>query len=262
MSPQERRTYILNLLNEKPIVTVTELADAFSLSEVSVRKLLSGMEKDGLLSRSWGGAVRRENALHEFSHAEKENRHLEEKLAIAQYCYDQIHDEESVFLDSGTTTIQIARLIAKGDKRHVVVITNALNVALEFERTEDISVLLIGGEFRHRIVCCTGDLAMSALSRLSFDRSFISGNHFSMERGFTTPLLSEAAMKGCVIERSKYSYVVMDSSKYGENSLSRIAPIDAVTQIVTDWKLPESIVRHFQINGVNLVAVPPIQSQR
>ena len=79
MIPQGRKDYILQLLNEKPLVTVTELAEAFSLSEVSVRKLLTAMEKEGLLTRSWGGATRAENALHEYSHVEKEKLHLEEK---------------------------------------------------------------------------------------------------------------------------------------------------------------------------------------
>lgn len=130
MIPQGRKDYILQLLNEKPLVTVTELAEAFSLSEVSVRKLLTAMEKEGLLTRSWGGATRAENALHEYSHVEKEKLHLEEKKAIARFCYGEISDGESVFLDSGTTTIQLARLIASGAKRHILIVTNALNIAM------------------------------------------------------------------------------------------------------------------------------------
>jgi len=252
MLPMERRTRILRMLEEKPLVTVSELAEEFSLSEVSIRKLLMNMEKDGLLQRTWGGAVGLESSVHEFSHSEKEKRRYEEKCAIARLCYEDIQDEESVFLDSGTTTMQLAKLIAAGDKRNIVVVTNALNIAMVFEKCEDIRVILIGGEFRHRIVCCTGELALDALNQFCFDRSFISGNHFSLERGFTTPLLSEARMKGRAIELSKYSYVVMDSSKYGGNSLSLIKPIDAVTAIVTDWRLPEDIIGHFREREINL----------
>ena len=260
MTFQARRDYIMAQLREKPLVTVSELAEAFSLSEVSVRKLLSAMEQEGLLTRSWGGATRPENALREYSHVEKESLHLEEKKAIAQYCYNEIRDDESVFLDSGTTTIQLARLIASGAKRRILVVTNALNIAMEFTHAEDISVILIGGEFRHRIVCCTGELAVDALDHFYFDRSFISGNHFSLERGFTTPILSEAKMKGKVFEVSKCSYVVMDSSKYGSNSLCRIAPIQAASMIVTDSGLPESILSHFRENNISIVAVPKVEN--
>ena len=255
MTLQERRDYIMQRLADRPLVTVTELSEAFSLSEVSVRKLLTSMEQEGLLTRSWGGATRPGNVMHEFSHTEKERLHLEEKKAIAQFCYDEIRDEESVFLDSGTTTIQLARLIAAGAKRRVLVVTNALNIAMEFIHAEDVSVILIGGEFRHRIVCCTGELAVDALDHFYFDRSFISGNHFSLERGFTTPILSEAKMKGKVFEVSKNSYVVMDSSKYGSNSLCRIAPIQAATMIVTDWRLPAAALDRFHERSIPIVAV-------
>lgn len=256
MTLQDRKNYIIKLLSEKPLVTVAELAETFSLSEVSVRKLLSMMEKEGSLTRSWGGATRPGNVLHEYSHTEKESLHLEEKKAIAAFCYEKICDGESVFLDSGTTTIQLARLIASGAKRHILVVTNALNIAMEFIHAEDISVILIGGEFRHRIVCCTGELAVDALDHFYFDRSFISGNHFSLERGFTTPILSEAKMKGKVFEVSKNAYVCMDSSKYGSNSLCRIAPIQSASMIVTDWRMPQSILNHFREKGITMVAVP------
>ena len=260
MIPQGRRDYILQLLNEKPLVTVTELAEAFSLSEVSVRKLLTAMEKEGLLTRSWGGATRAENALHEYSHVEKEKLHLEEKKAIARFCYGEISDGESVFLDSGTTTIQLARLIASGAKRHILIVTNALNIAMDFVHAEDIGVIVIGGEMRHRIVCCTGELTMDALNNFCFDRAFVTGNHFGLERGFTTPLLSEAKMKGKLLEVSKHSYVVMDSSKYGGNSLCCIAPIDAASMIVTDWRLPASILAHFEEKNIAVAAAPKVEN--
>jgi len=254
---QERKQLVLKLLREKSMVTVAQLSRMMMLSEVSIRKLLASMEKEGLLKRTWGGAVRYENALQEFSHAEKEREHKEEKQAIAKRCYELIRDKEAIFLDSGTTTMELARLIAAGDKRRIMVVTNALNVALELQGCEDIGVILIGGEFRHRIVCCTGDLAIEALNHFTFDRSFVSGNHFSLDRGFTTPVLSEARMKRQVIERSQNSYIVMDSSKYGANSLSLIAPVDRPTAIVTDWRLPEDIAQRFKSIGVQLIRATP-----
>ena len=126
---RERKEYILRQLEEKATVTVTELSEALALSEVSIRKLLMTMEQEGTLRRTWGGAACAHGSLREFSHQEKLTRHLEEKKAIARAAYDCITDGEAVFLDCGTTTIQLAHLIIEGPKRNILVCTNAINIA-------------------------------------------------------------------------------------------------------------------------------------
>ena len=152
MVAQERRNYILRQLEEKSSVTVAELSGALALSEVTVRKLLMAMEREGRLKRTWGGAVCAHGSLRELSHREKEALHLEEKKAIARAAYDCIADGEAVFLDCGTTTIQLARLIIAGPKRGVMVCTNAINIAMELARAPDIHSIVIGGELRGNIL--------------------------------------------------------------------------------------------------------------
>lgn len=114
MLQEERKQYILSLLNAKSSVTVAELSKAFQLSEVSVRKMLMKMEKQGEIKRTWGGAVSVEGSLQEYSHSEKVPKYLKEKLSIAKAAYECISDGDAIMLDSGTTTLQIARLIKKG----------------------------------------------------------------------------------------------------------------------------------------------------
>ena len=131
---------------------------------------------------------------------------------------------------------------------------------MEFVHAEDIGVIVIGGEMRHRIVCCTGELTMDALNNFCFDRAFVTGNHFSLERGFTTPLLSEAKMKGKPLEVSQHSSVVMDASKYRGKSLCGIAPIDAASMIETHWRPPASILAHFEEKNIAVAAAPKVEN--
>lgn len=253
MLQEERKQYILNLLNAKSSVTVAELSKAFQLSEVSVRKMLMRMEEQGEIKRTWGGAVSVEGSLQEYSHSEKVPKYLKEKLSIAKAAYECINDGDAIMLDSGTTTLQIARLIKKGPKRKVMVTTNAINIAMELAEAEDIPVVLIGGEVRHRILCCTGNFADEMVRRLFFDKGFVSGNHISLEHGFTTPNIGEANFKRAVMNSSKESFIVLDHSKFGDDSLSLICPIKEIDTVLTDWGAPIQFVEQLRLKGVRVI---------
>lgn len=258
MLQENRKNLILEKLKEKSFVTVIELSKLFGQSEVTVRKLLLTMENDGLLKRTWGGAVNASTSLVEYSHEEKETKNLEEKKAIALSAYNCINDGEAIFLDSGTTTMQLAKLIANGNKRHILVCTNALNLALEFVSSPDIEVVVVGGELRHKILCCTGSLTIEMLKRLYFDKCFVTGNHFTLEMGFTTPTLQEAEVKRMLMQVGKKSIVLMDYSKYGDNSLCLIAPITSCDILITDWRAPESLKASFAEKNVKMIIAPEI----
>ena len=253
MFTDTRKNNILNLLNEKSSVSVSELSKLLKLSEVSVRKLLDSMEQAGQLKRTWGGAVSIYGSLRELSNDEKLPKHLEEKQAIAQAAYDCIQDGEAIFLDSGTTTIQLARLIVSGTKRKIMVATNATNISMELAKATDIQSIIIGGEFRQKIFSCVGYIALMCLEHLYFDKGFITGNHFSLEHGFTTPNLQEAEIKHRVLSVSKENYVLMDYSKFGNDSLALIAPTKEVDYIITDWNIPADVIQQFNEQGVNVI---------
>jgi len=253
MVMQERRDYILRQLEEKSSVTVAELSAALALSEVSVRKLLMTMEQEGRLKRTWGGAVCTHGSLREFSNQEKLTRHLEEKKAIARAAYDCINDGEAVFLDCGTTTIQLARLIITGPKRNILVCTNAVNIAMELAKAGDIHSIVIGGELRGNILSCVGSLAEWSLQRLFFDKGFVSGNHFTLEHGFSAPIFQEAELKRRVLTVSKEKFILMDYSKYGDDSLVQVVPVQQIDTLITDWHAPQQLVRDFGDKGVRVI---------
>ena len=124
---------------------------------------------------------------------------------------------------------------------------------LELSEAEDISVIVIGGNFRHRILSCVGAYAEEMMKTLFFDKGFISGNHLTLEHGFTTPDLQEARMKRLMMASCKEHYIALDYSKFGDDSLGLIASISDLDGIVTDWRTPKDFVEQLRDRGVNVV---------
>ena len=253
MTTQEKKEFIIKILDTQSSVTVSQLSEAFKISDVSVRKLLAAMEQEGLVKRTWGGAISAYGSLNEFSHKEKEWKYTAEKLSIAYAAYDCISDGDAVFLDCGTTTTQLARVIRSGSKRKILVGTNAINIAMELSEAEDISVIVIGGNFRHRILSCVGAYAEEMMKTLFFDKGFISGNHLTLEHGFTTPDLQEARMKRLMMASCKEHYIALDYSKFGDDSLGLIASVSDLDGIVTDWRTPAPFIDQLRDRGVKVV---------
>lgn len=256
MLADNRKEYILQKLGERSFVRVAELSRELALSEATVRKLLMQMEEEGLLKRNWGGAVSVSGVATEFSFRDKTSRQLQEKQAIGRAAYDLISDGETIFLDSGTTTGELAKLIARGTKRKIVVCTNALNILMELSRAEDIRTIMIGGEFRHSIFSCVGPLSSLVMNGLVFDKAFITGSHFTLERGFSTPELREAATKQAAMKSARYRVVLMDSDKFGQDSMVIVAPPDKVDMLITDWQIKPEVAERFEGLGVEVIAAP------
>lgn len=257
MQKREQKSYVLHCLQEQSSVTVCALSEAMRLSEVSVRKLLASMEKEGVLRRTWGGAVGAPGSFGETPYTESRVRHLPEKTAIALAAYRLISDGDAVYLASGTTALQLARLLATGEKRRVMVCTNALPIAMAFRDVEDMEVLLIGGVFHSRLLSCAGGLARDILCGLSFDKCFITGQSLSARRGLTSPHVEEAGMKRIVMSASKERFILADSSKYGEDSLSLIAPAEEIHTLITDWRAPEHMISRLREKKIRVLVAEP-----
>lgn len=248
-----RQQYIMEELQRKASVTVTELSSALNLSEVTVRKILADMERDDKLRRTWGGAVSISGSMQERTYTEKETLHVAEKQAIARAVYDNIKDGEAVFLDTGTTTIELAKLIVEGPKRKILVCTNGVNIAMEMTRIHDIEVIVAGGELRHSIHSCVGSTTQNFLKSMSFDKGFVTGDHFTLERGYSTPSLREAELKRIALAASKQKFILMDYSKYGNDSLMQIVPAGGIDVLATDWHMPDNVVACFDDIGVKVL---------
>lgn len=249
---EERKQYILSVLEHKGSVSVSELSEQFEISEVSVRKLLMSLEKEHLLRRRWGGAVKPTRTMNELTYQTRETINLREKIAIAEMAYNSIEDGDSIYLDSGTTTLELAKMIKNGSKRNILVATNALDHAKELVGQNEIRIIMIGGEVRHDARACNGYLTKDAISQMIFDKGFIGIEHISTERGITTPNMPEAELKRAIIKSSKKSIVLADYSKFWNDSLIQIAPAGKVYRVITDWHISPEEVTQFKAKGIEI----------
>lgn len=249
----EKKNLILQLVEKHSVVTVSNLAEVLGVSEVTVRKLLNNLSRQGLLRRTHGGAVSLSVPVRENDLQSKERTNVRKKRDIARKAYELIADYDTVFLDAGTTTLELARLIRNGSKRNISVITNGMNVAAELLEAWDIELMLVGGRVRHDVVSCVGPAAEAMVSSLVFDKSFVAANNLSLEHGVTTPHQTEAAFKRAAFEAGRQRILLCDSSKFGSSSMSKIRPLRDFDSIITDSGLDAGLRESFRAAGAALI---------
>ena len=235
MLNEERRRAIVENLNREGRVLVTDLAQQFETSQVTIRKDLEILHSQGLIHRTHGGALpAREGALEDPTLREKEKLHRREKLHIAAAAARMVKEGQVVILDSGTTATAVARSLR--EFHNLTIITNAVNIAAELSGTS-VEVILTGGTLRKNSFSLVGPIAEETLRRLSADlhageAAIDSG--FDTQYGLSTPNLLEAKVNRVMVDISRRSIAVCDSSKFGRRSLSLIGPPTAVHEVITD----------------------------
>jgi len=256
---EERRRRIAAWINQRGSATVSELAREFGVSTVTLRTDLQALERSGALERSHGGALPvvsragSEAPITEAPLSVKRARYHDEKVDIARVAAAMIRDGETIILDSGSTTFEIARLLGELPLRSLTVVTNALNIATELvDGPPHIRVLMLGGVLRPLSYSMVGPDAELTLSRLVADRLFLGADAVDPELGVTTADPTEAQLNSRMVEIARETIVLADASKFGKRSFSRIAPLEAVHCIVTDRKAPKELVSAFRKRGVEV----------
>ncbi len=183
---------------------------------------------------------------------EKEKLHKKEKARIAAAAADIIEDGQCVLLDSGTTTMEIARALK--NVKELTVITNAINIAAELAST-DIDVILTGGMMRKNSFSFVGPLAEQALRQLRADILFLGVDGFDPDAGVFTPNFLEAQVNRVMVEVSLKTIAVCDSSKFGRRSLCNIMPATAVHQVITDKNIDRQCLQAIRKAGIIVTLV-------
>ena len=219
---EQRRRKILDLTEQRGQITVRDLVEKFSISAVTARGDLDALAADGMVVRSHGGAVRRLEASQDYPLRLKETLHHAEKVRIGRAAAELIQNHETIILDSGTTTAEIARQLKTRRLQSVTVITHALNIASELMDATDISVIMIGGLLRPVSCSFVGPQAETMLKEFHADRLFLAVDGFDLEVGPSTPDVLEAQLNSVMMRISKEVNVVADFSKLERRSVSRI----------------------------------------
>jgi DeoR/GlpR family transcriptional regulator of sugar metabolism len=245
-----RRQQILNLLEETGSLDVGDLADRFAVSVVTIRKDLDDLDRQGLLQRTFGGAVFSHRSRFNRSFLERTSQHLREKRAIAAAALEYIKDGDTIILDAGTTTLALAQLL----KQHVksaFIITCSVPVALEVS-SAGYDILLLGGMIRNKSLALLGRETLWMLDRYRADKAFLGSSGFTIEKGHTTPNPDDAQIKEAIMRVSLEKYVLVDSSKFGDQCLTRFAHLRDVDLTITDSHLPKAKVKALEAGGASL----------
>jgi DeoR family fructose operon transcriptional repressor len=246
---QERKQQILAALERTPAIRAVELGRSLGTSVASIRRDLADLERSGLLKRTHGGAVSNDLAAFEPSLAQKEDQYQTEKAAIAVRAASLVQDGDTIFLDAGSTTRQIARELRR---RHgLTVVTNSLSVASELA-AGDLEVILTGGHLRRGVLSQVGPIAEQSIAGLYVDKLFLAANGVDLLRGVTTPNIVEARTKRTMVEHAGEVILVADHSKFGRVTFGRVCGLERLNAIVTDEGLPDRFTTGIAKRGVKL----------
>jgi DeoR family transcriptional regulator of aga operon len=252
---EERRRKILMLLETEGRVTVNDLVRRFDVSTVTMRADLDILAENGALVRSHGGAVRRLDPVQDYSVAFKETIHHAEKVRIGQAAAGLLKPNQTIILDSGTTTLQVARHIKQQKLKGLTVVTNALNIANELVDAPNVSLIMLGGILRQVSNSFVGPQAERMLAALHADHLFLGVDGLDLEVGPTTPDILEAELNSLMIAVSTEVTIVADSSKIGRRSLSTIGSLSAIHRLITDNRIAPEAAQAIQARGLELIVV-------
>ncbi len=245
-----RRQQMLDLLEETGTLNVGELADRFGVSLVTIRKDLDELGAEGLLERTFGGAVFTHRSRFNRSFLQRALEHRQEKLAIAAAALEYIKDGDTIILDAGTTTLALAQLL-KEQVKSAFVITCSVPSALELA-SAGYDILLLGGMVRNKSLALLGRETLRIIERYRADKAFLGSTGFTAEMGHSTPNPDDAQIKEALIRAADETYVLVDSSKYGHSCLTSFAQLRDVHLTITDSGLPHGKAKTLEAVGAKL----------
>lgn len=246
-----RRAIILEKLELEKQVDVLSLSKQLGVSEVTIRNDLSRLEKKNILIRARGGAIKVDNVGADFNISDKNKQHFKEKQRIGRVAAELIEDGDTIILDSGTTTMEIARNLE--DKADLTVITNALNIAILLAELKGSNIIIPGGFLRRNSLSLIGATADDNFKNYFCDKLFLAVDGFNSVHGLSTPNVEEAHLNRVMIDISRQVIVVADSSKFQRRSLAFIAPVEKVDILVTDSGIDPEEKKRLENAGVKVI---------
>lgn len=247
----QRKEKIFELIREDGAAKVVDLARIFKVTEVTIRQDLEKLEREGLIHREHGGAYLKniKDQVNTISLAHQD--HMDKKELIAAKCLEFIESGDTIILDSGSTTTEVAKKI-RGLK-NLTVITNALNIALMLGAESGIEVIVTGGEFKPPTLSLTGQRAADFFKGLHVQKLFLATAGISLKAGLTYPSISDLVVKKSMIDAAETTYLLADSSKIGKSSFASLGALSLIDYVITDAGIDEKQKQVFRDNEIELI---------
>jgi DeoR/GlpR family transcriptional regulator of sugar metabolism len=253
MDTFDRRSEIIRYLQQNQRASTRALSKVFQVSEVTIRHDLNTLEKHGWLARVHGGAEIAPRLQPEQPFTVRQSLHVAEKVSIAQAAAASIQSGETIILDGSTTAFQLALQLK--ERTSLTVVTNNLHVATTLAAYPSIELFLVGGMIRSETWSVVGPPAEEMLAGLHAGKGFFGTAGLTLERGLTDADMREVQLKRAMVKAVDQVNVLLDASKFGQQSFLTFATLAEVDHLFTDDKIPAEYVEICREQGINLTIV-------
>lgn len=246
-----RRRKILEILNRDGQIRVTDLSRELAATPVTIRSDLSALERDGYLERVSGGAVQTVKNYYNMEFQQRKQAGSAVKKRLAAVVSGLIHDGDTLMINSGTTTYEVAVELKK--HKNLNIVTNSLSVAVELGAHPTFRVILLGGDINAQYAFTYGTDAQEQLKKYRADYAILSMDGVCPDSGLTTYHAEEALMDRMMLERSQRTIVAAESRKIGREGFSHVCDAAGLGCLVTDSDADPELLARFRSLGADVL---------
>ncbi len=251
MVPAERRKQILELIEKRNSISVAELCQLLEVSDMTIRRDLRILSNRGLLERVHGGALSRRGRSYEPPYLSRASNQVVQKEIIGRCAAALVHEGDSIALDVGTTTLELAKALVHTP--NLTIITASLPIANVLSEAPNIRLILTGGIVRHQELSMIGHIAEQTYREFHIDKAFVGIGGLHPEAGLTEYNLEDTLVKKAMIASAEQVIVVADSSKLGETCFASVGPLSIVDTLVTDANAPSEIIEQLRARDIEVI---------
>ncbi|WP_378949117.1 DeoR family transcriptional regulator [Paracoccus sp. R86501] len=256
MIPAERQQFILTCLAERDIVTIADLVERLGVSHMTVRRDIQVLEDAGRVTSVTGGVRLSRRLAQELPHLQKAELNTGAKHAVGKAAAELVRDGMVVYVDAGTTMLELARQI--GDRRGLTVVTNDFVVCAWLSTHSDCTLYHSGGLVERANQSCVGGAASDALARFNYDIAFISTSSWTLA-GLSSPSEAKGPVKRVATEQARHAVLVSDSTKYGAVAAINILPLKVLDTVVTDGGIETHVADALRDMGIQVILTPDLE---
>ena len=253
MQTRQRREQVLRVLKEKRRVTIEGLARELEVSMMTIRRDLRRLADEDIVTLVHGGAVYNEGGAYLPALTVREKTMRREKSAIAEYCAQQIPEGSAVYLDNGSTTVEIADALR--GKQNIAVLSHSLPVLNILSHAKNIQLISVSGIYEPRAKGFFGDLALRMLRQFRIDIAFLGVTAVDAEDGVMSAVFYEQALKQVLVERAKKKILAIDHTKIGGSSFLKVCDLHEIDGIVTDKSADATFIAKAKRMGIEVAQV-------
>lgn len=253
---QERLDKIMLMIKTTGMVNASEAASSMEVSMETIRRDLELLESRGELKRVYGGAVANISKTIERDYTVREELRVDEKRSIALKTAELINDGDTIAIDLGTTTLEVAKQLS--GKKGLTCLTNSLVIGMELARNQMSRVFILGGQLRNGDFSTSGSMTEAGLQNFRVDKAIIGASGITIKNGVTDYNVEEANVRRKMIGIAEQVILTVDSSKFGISTFVQVCPVEQLNVIVTDWKVSQEVQDSFKALKTKIYVAPAL----